>query len=132
MDKRNPRSYAFPISLCGFRGKGEIRGGLEQYKPKFEYKIWWLLRDTTILVAEARAIRESLSYCSEHGITNLIIETNSLAMVHIIEVDWDVPLNVALEVIFFINYFKDTQIEGIKLLNLDKQGMSYIRRNTKE
>ena len=34
----------------------------------------------------------------EHGITNLIIETNSLAMVHIIEVDWDVPLNVALEV----------------------------------
>ena len=56
------------------------------------------IKDTTILVAEARAIRESLSYCSEHGITNLIIETNSLAMVHIIEVDWDVPLNVALEV----------------------------------
>ena len=50
------------------------------------------------MVGEARAIRESLSYCSEHDITNLIIETNSLAMVHIIEVDWDVPLNVALEV----------------------------------
>ena len=50
------------------------------------------------MVAEARAIRERLSYCSEHGITNLIIETKSLAMVHIIEVDWDVPLNVALEV----------------------------------
>ena len=56
------------------------------------------IKDTTILVAEARAIRESLSYYSEHGITNLIIETNSLAMVHIIEVDWDVPLNGALEV----------------------------------
>ena len=50
------------------------------------------------MVGETRAIRESLSYCSEHGITNLIIETNSLVMVHIIEVDWDVPLNVALEV----------------------------------
>ena len=56
------------------------------------------IKDTTILVAEARAIRESLSYCSEHGITSPIIETNSLAMVHIIEVSWDVPLNVALEV----------------------------------
>ena len=56
------------------------------------------IKDTTILVAEARATRESLSYCSEHGITNLIIKTNSLAIVQIIEVDWDVPLNVALEV----------------------------------
>ena len=50
------------------------------------------------MVAKGLKIRESLSYCSEHGITNLIIETNSLVMVHIIEVDWDVPLNVALEV----------------------------------
>ena len=56
------------------------------------------LQDTIILVADCRDIRESLSYCSEHGITNLIIETKSLAMVHIIEVDWDVPLNGALEV----------------------------------
>ena len=37
-----------------------------------------------------------------------------------------------LQVIFLINYFKDTQIEGIKLLNLDKQGTSFIIRNTKE
>ena len=56
------------------------------------------IKDTTIFVAEARSIGESLSYCSEHGITNLIIKTNSLAIVQIIEVDWDVPLNVALEV----------------------------------
>ena len=56
------------------------------------------IQDTIILVADCRDIRESLSYCTEHGITNIIIETNSLAMVHEIEVDWDVPLNVALEV----------------------------------
>ena len=49
-------------------------------------------------MSEAKAIRESLNYCIEHEIDNIIIETNSLAMVHEIEVDWDVPLNVALEV----------------------------------
>ncbi|KAH0661434.1 hypothetical protein KY284_026365 [Solanum tuberosum] len=50
------------------------------------------------MVAEARAIKESLSYCSEHDIANPIIETDSLAMVHIIDGVWDVPWNVALEV----------------------------------
>lgn len=56
------------------------------------------IQDTKNMVAEARAIRECLSYCNERGITNIIIETDSLAMVHIIEGDWDLPWNVALEV----------------------------------
>ncbi|KAH0672976.1 hypothetical protein KY290_025255 [Solanum tuberosum] len=43
------------------------------------------IQDATNIVAEARAIRESLSYCIEHGTDNIIIETDSLAMVHILE-----------------------------------------------
>ncbi|KAG5630929.1 hypothetical protein H5410_002646 [Solanum commersonii] len=90
---------------------------------------------------EARAIRENLSYCSEHDITNPIIETYSLAMVHIINGDWDVPWNVALEINtirrlqrsdFQINHFEDIPTKGRKLLNLDKQRTPYIRRKMQE
>ncbi|XP_049352692.1 uncharacterized protein LOC125817186 [Solanum verrucosum] len=58
----------------------------------------YIIQDTTNIVDEARAIRESLSFCIEHGIDNIIIETDSLAMVHILEGEWEVPWNVALEV----------------------------------
>uniref|UniRef100_A0A0V0GRZ9 Putative ovule protein n=1 Tax=Solanum chacoense TaxID=4108 RepID=A0A0V0GRZ9_SOLCH len=42
------------------------------------------LPDMTNMVAEAIAIRESLIYCSEHGIEHVILETDSLTMVHIL------------------------------------------------
>ncbi|KAH0729684.1 hypothetical protein KY289_000872 [Solanum tuberosum] len=56
------------------------------------------LPDMTNKVAEAIDIRESLIYCSEHGIKHVILETNSLTMVHILEGEWDVPWSVAIEV----------------------------------
>lgn len=127
------------------------------------------LPDTTNMVAEAIAIRESLIYCSEHGIEHVILETDSLSMVHILEGEWDVPWSVALEVNdirrlrgvvsarvkhsfregntladfftnlvfsfagdFQINHFQDIPSEGRKLLNLDKQGTTYIRRQIQE
>lgn len=50
------------------------------------------------LVAEARAIREGLTYCTEKGLTNVIVETDPLAMVNILEGRWEVPWCVTLEV----------------------------------
>lgn len=48
-------------------------------------------------MSEAKAIRESLNYCIEHEIDNIIIETNSLVMMHILEGEWKVSWNVVLE-----------------------------------
>ena len=56
------------------------------------------IQDTTNLIAEARAIRESLLFCKEQGMVQVIVETDSLAMVHILEGKWDIPWSVALEV----------------------------------
>lgn len=47
--------------------------------------------NTTNMEAEAIAIRESLLYCSEHGIEHVILETDSLTMVNILEGEWDMP-----------------------------------------
>ncbi|KAH0708725.1 hypothetical protein KY284_010152 [Solanum tuberosum] len=56
------------------------------------------LQDSTNLVAEARAIREGLMFCMDNMIEQVIIESNSMAMVQILEERWDNPLSVALEV----------------------------------
>lgn len=50
------------------------------------------------MVAESIAIRESLIYCSVHGIGHVILETNSLTMVHIFEGEWDIPWSIELKV----------------------------------
>ncbi|KAH0680863.1 hypothetical protein KY284_021948 [Solanum tuberosum] len=49
-------------------------------------------------VAEAKAISEGLQYCLENHYSNIIIETDSLAMVNIINGDWKIPWSVSIEV----------------------------------
>ena len=56
------------------------------------------IADTTNLVAEARAIREVLQFCLDNQLTNIILETDSLAMVNIINGDWEIPWTVSMEV----------------------------------
>jgi len=56
------------------------------------------IHNTSNLVAEARAIREGLFFCKEHLLSHVIIETNSMAMVQILEGGWNVPWSVTLEV----------------------------------
>uniref|UniRef100_A0A0V0H589 Putative ovule protein n=1 Tax=Solanum chacoense TaxID=4108 RepID=A0A0V0H589_SOLCH len=65
--------------------------------------IWWWpkvlkIQETTNLVAEARAIWECLEYCKDQRLTNIIIESYSMAMVQILEGTWKPPWSVALEV----------------------------------
>jgi len=54
--------------------------------------------DTTNLVAEAVAIKEALQYYCEKGYTNIIVESDSLTLVHMLNGDWEIPWSVALEV----------------------------------
>ncbi|KAH0706264.1 hypothetical protein KY285_010766 [Solanum tuberosum] len=56
------------------------------------------LPDTTNLVAEVVAIREALQYSWEKGYNNIIVETNLLALVHMLNGVWNIPWSVALEV----------------------------------
>lgn len=56
------------------------------------------IKDATNLVDEARAISEGLQYCLDNQLSNIIIETNSLAMVNILNGDWETPRSVSLEV----------------------------------
>uniref|UniRef100_A0A0V0HSG0 Putative ovule protein n=1 Tax=Solanum chacoense TaxID=4108 RepID=A0A0V0HSG0_SOLCH len=58
-------------------------------KLKFQY---------TDLVAEAIAIREGLQCCLENNFPNIIIETDSLALVHMLKGEWEIPWNVTMEV----------------------------------
>ncbi|MCD7455305.1 hypothetical protein HAX54_027774 [Datura stramonium] len=47
--------------------------------------------DTTNLVAEAKAMRETLVFCKENGITQIILESDSNAMIKILEGRSDTP-----------------------------------------
>ncbi|KAH0682949.1 hypothetical protein KY290_021537 [Solanum tuberosum] len=49
------------------------------------------IQDTTNLVVEARAIIEGLSYCRDNYINDVIIESDSMALVHILEGSWEIP-----------------------------------------
>lgn len=60
------------------------------------------LPDTTNLIAEARAIRESLQYCKENGLEQIIIESDSLAMIQFLEGNWAIPWSVVTD----INYIQ--------------------------
>ncbi|WMV32083.1 hypothetical protein MTR67_025468 [Solanum verrucosum] len=53
--------------------------------------------DTTNLTVEVVAIREGLIYCCEKNYTHIIVETDSLARVHMLNGVWDTPWNVVLE-----------------------------------
>ncbi|KAK4734481.1 hypothetical protein R3W88_008742 [Solanum pinnatisectum] len=56
------------------------------------------IQDTTTLVAGARAIRECMEYCKVHRVFKVIIESDSIAMVQILEGTWKAPWSVVLEV----------------------------------
>ncbi|KAK4718684.1 hypothetical protein R3W88_017022 [Solanum pinnatisectum] len=43
-------------------------------------------------------MREGLQYCFENNLTNIILETDSLALVHILNGDWETPWSVTMEV----------------------------------
>ncbi|KAK4716438.1 hypothetical protein R3W88_014776 [Solanum pinnatisectum] len=43
-------------------------------------------------------MREGLQYCFENNLTNIILETDSLVMVHILNGDCETPWNVTMEV----------------------------------
>lgn len=60
------------------------------------------LPDTTNLIAESRAIRESLQYCKENGLEQIIIESDSLAMIQFLEGNWAIPWSVVTD----INYIQ--------------------------
>uniref|UniRef100_M1DQE1 Nuclease n=1 Tax=Solanum tuberosum TaxID=4113 RepID=M1DQE1_SOLTU len=47
--------------------------------------------DSTNLVTEVVAVREGLKYCWENELFNVIIESDSLALVNIINGAWEVP-----------------------------------------
>jgi len=50
------------------------------------------------MVAEARPIREGLMYCRDNKLNYIVIETDSLAMVQILEGKWETPWNVSVEI----------------------------------
>lgn len=60
------------------------------------------LPDTTNLIVEARAIRKSLQYCKENGLEQIIIESDSLAMIQFLEGNWAIPWSVVTD----INYIQ--------------------------
>ncbi|WMV09401.1 hypothetical protein MTR67_002786 [Solanum verrucosum] len=58
----------------------------------------FLLPNTTNMVAEARPIREGLMYCRDNKLNYIVIETDSPAMVQILEGKWEAPWNVSVEI----------------------------------
>lgn len=57
-----------------------------------------MIDDTTNMVAEAKAIKEELTYCVTNQIHPLIIETDLLAMKKIVEGEWETPWCITKEV----------------------------------
>ncbi|KAK4716576.1 hypothetical protein R3W88_014914 [Solanum pinnatisectum] len=49
------------------------------------------LAESTSLVAEAMTIKEELQYCWENNYLNIILESDSLAMVQILNGVWEIP-----------------------------------------
>ncbi|KAH0701521.1 hypothetical protein KY285_015799 [Solanum tuberosum] len=56
------------------------------------------IQDTTNIVAEARAITEGLLFCKDKLTEHVIIESDYMVMVQILEGRWDTLWSVALEV----------------------------------
>jgi len=59
---------------------------------------WVKIQDCTSIVAEAIVVREGLQYCWEHGLIQVILESDSYALVKMLNGEWDVPWSVTLEV----------------------------------
>ncbi|KAH0639411.1 hypothetical protein KY285_035997 [Solanum tuberosum] len=56
------------------------------------------LVDSSNLMAQAIAIREGLQYCLDKHFQQIIIETDSLSMVNILNGEWESPWSVTMEV----------------------------------
>ncbi|KAH0638993.1 hypothetical protein KY285_035579 [Solanum tuberosum] len=71
------------------------------------------IQETTNLVSEAREIWECLEYCKDRRLTNINIESYSMAMVQILEGTWKPPWSVALEVnhIIRLRRFVSTRVQ---------------------
>lgn len=55
------------------------------------------IHDTTNLVAEARAIREGLTFYKDNQINKVILESDSLALVQMINREWKIPWCITME-----------------------------------
>ncbi|KAH0712259.1 hypothetical protein KY289_008218 [Solanum tuberosum] len=93
------------------------------------------IADTSNLVAEAKAICEGLQYCFDKRFSNIIVETNSLSMVNIINGIWEVPWSVSIEVnainrirsTYEFSSFQEVPTAAKKIINLDKCSTPVMR-----
>ncbi|KAH0745918.1 hypothetical protein KY285_007575 [Solanum tuberosum] len=90
------------------------------------------------LIAEVVAIRLGLEYCRIHNLLPLILETDSLATMKMIEGAWHRPWEVTMEVrriqilkegTYFIYYnnFQELPSEAKTILNMDKSQIPNLR-----
>ncbi|XP_059291735.1 uncharacterized protein LOC132045209 [Lycium ferocissimum] len=56
------------------------------------------LQDTTNIVAKASAIQDGLEYCISNHLVPVVIESDSLIMINIVEEIWDSPWKISVEV----------------------------------
>ncbi|KAH0636681.1 hypothetical protein KY289_036596 [Solanum tuberosum] len=56
------------------------------------------IQDSTKIMAEAITVREGLQYCWEQSLIQVILESDSYALVKMLNGEWDVPWSVTLEV----------------------------------
>ncbi|KAH0746169.1 hypothetical protein KY285_007826 [Solanum tuberosum] len=93
------------------------------------------IADTSNLVAEAKAICEGLQYCFDKRFSNIIVETDSLSMVNIINGIWEVPWSVSIEVnainrirsTYEFSSFQEVPTAAKKIINLDKCSTPVMR-----
>ncbi|KAH0669287.1 hypothetical protein KY285_023446 [Solanum tuberosum] len=64
------------------------------------------IQDSTSIVAEAIVVREGLQYYWEHGLIQVLLESDSYALVKMLNGEWDVPWSVTL-VVDFINRLRE-------------------------
>ncbi|MCD7454380.1 hypothetical protein HAX54_024549 [Datura stramonium] len=84
--KGNPVPNSVAFFIIDYEGNLRVARGVK-------------LADFNNIVAKTRAITEGLVLYYENGLTNIIIELDSLAMVNILEEKWEVPWCVTMEVI---------------------------------
>ncbi|XP_059292598.1 uncharacterized protein LOC132046072 [Lycium ferocissimum] len=78
------------------------------------------LSNTTNICAEATAIHDGLQYCVNNHVLPVIMETDSLDTVNIIQGDWETPLKVSMEVQKIKEWRKRGQVQFVHVLREDK------------
>lgn len=88
--------------------------------------------DTTNIVDEARAILKGLSYCVDHELHPLILETDYMLMKKVVEGDWKIPCVISLKAthwqIFYLTKILFLQVRPIftPFLNCLVQGGKFL------